>query len=102
MKNSTFRKTLIIGFTSLLNLTTAHAQENITTLIKAGAADVSTLTAAYIGPIAKGFGAGMNGGWYHTAKTHGLARFDVSLSLNAATIPDADKVLRLVIEYDED
>ncbi len=91
MKNSTFLKTLCLGFTSLLSLTEAHAQENITTLIKAGAADASTLTAAYIGPIAKGFGAGMNGGWYHTAKPHGLARFDVTLSINAANIPDADK-----------
>ena len=92
MKNSTFRKTLFLGLTSLLSLPVAHAQENITTFIKAGAADASTLTAAYIGPIAKGFGAGMNGGWYHTAKPHGLGRFDVTLSLNAATIPDADKV----------
>ena len=73
MKNSTFRKTLFLGLTSLLSLPVAHAQENITTLIKAGAADVSTLTAAYISPIAKGFGAGMNGGWYHTRDAMDIA-----------------------------
>ena len=100
MKNSTFLKTLCLGLISLLSLTVAHAQENITTFIKAGAFDASTLTAAYIGPIAKGFGAGMNGGWYHTAKPHGLARFDVTLSINAATIPDADKVFDMLMGTD--
>lgn len=92
MKANHLTKSILASLTVLLGLNGAHAQENITTLIKAGAADVSTLTSAYISPIAKGFGAGMNGGWYNTAKTHGLARFDVTLSINAATIPDADKI----------
>ncbi len=70
----------------------SFAQEDVAKMIQAGAADASKLVDAYISPFAKGFGAGLNGGWYNTAKPHGLGRFDVTVCLNAAFIPDADKV----------
>lgn len=70
----------------------ANAQIDIGTLMKAGAADGSKLVEAYISPTLKGFGAGMNGGWYNTAKTHGLGRFDVTLNFNAVLIPTEDQI----------
>ena len=43
---------------------------------------------AYFSPFAESIGAGLNKGWYNTAKPHKLAGFDVSLSLNLITISD--------------
>lgn len=68
-----------------------HAQGQVAEMMQAGAADASKLVAAYMGPTLKGFGAGMNTGWYNTAKPHGLGRFDLTFSLNAVLIPDAGK-----------
>lgn len=70
----------------------ANAQGDVAIMLKAGTADASKLVDAYMSPLLKGFGSGLNGGWYNTAKPHGLGRFDITLNVNAAFIPDADKV----------
>ncbi len=46
---------------------------------------------AYISPWANAFGAGMNGGWYNTAKPHKLLGFDVTFGLNVGMVPSAAK-----------
>jgi hypothetical protein len=43
---------------------------------------------AYFYPFVESIGAGLNKGWYNTAKPHKLAGFDVSLSLNLIAISD--------------
>ena len=50
--------------------------------------DATNFLAAYFSPFAESIGAGLNKGWYNTAKPHKLAGFDVSLSLNLITISD--------------
>ena len=67
------------------------AQEQVAELLKAGTADASLLVKAYTTPLFRGFGAGLNGGWYNTAKTHGLGRFDVTFALNACIVPTVDR-----------
>lgn len=67
------------------------AQEQVAEMLKAGAADASLLVKAYTMPLFRGFGAGLNGGWYNTAKTHGLGRFDVTFALNACIVPTVDR-----------
>ena len=84
-------KVAAIAFAALSLHQTTFAQSQVSEMIKAGGADASKLVGAYMGPTLKGFGAGMNSGWYNTAKTHGLGRFDVTFSLNAVFIPDAGK-----------
>lgn len=51
-------------------------------------ADATNFLGAYFSPFAESIGAGLNKGWYNTAKPHKLAGFDVSLSLNLITISD--------------
>ncbi len=68
-----------------------HAQADVAELLKAGAADASKLVKAYTTPFFRGFGAGLNGGWYNTAKTHGLGRFDLTMSLNITMVPTEDQ-----------
>lgn len=50
--------------------------------------DATNFLGAYFSPFAESIGAGLNKGWYNTAKPHKLAGFDVSLSLNLITISD--------------
>jgi hypothetical protein len=53
--------------------------------------DAEKLFGAYISPYANGIGAGLSAGWYNTAKPHKLGGFDITITLNTAIIPSADK-----------
>ena len=50
--------------------------------------DASNFLEAYFSPLGEGFGAGLNNGWYNTAKPHKLGGFDLTLTLNAVSIPN--------------
>ena len=50
--------------------------------------DASNFLGAYFSPFSESIGAGLNRGWYNTAKPHKLAGFDVSLSINLITVSD--------------
>lgn len=81
----------VIAIASLSISNTVSAQEGVATLLKAGAGDASKLVQAYTTPFFRGFGAGLNGGWYNTAKPHGLGRFDVTFNMNLCTVPTEDQ-----------
>lgn len=73
---------------SVLNV---KAQSDAAAIIKAGTADANNLMTAYAGPLMKSFGAGLNSGWFQTAKPHGLGGFDITVSANLIFIPSADQ-----------
>jgi hypothetical protein len=82
--------------------TPAQAQlGNIGDLLKAGQADANTLAEAYVAPLANGFGAGLNSGWFMGANTHGgffpipLPGFSVQARVSITNIPSADKTIDL-------
>jgi hypothetical protein len=75
--------------------THAIAQGDAAQLIQGGTADVNKLMNGYASPLLKAFGAGLNGGWYQTAKPHGIGGFDVTVSFNAAFAPTSDLVYSL-------
>lgn len=88
--NKTY-KTLIAGLMLLLS-TKIQAQDYISALLNSGpAADANKLANAYLQPIFKGFGNGINTGWNNTAKTKNLLGFDLRVSSSAVFIPQADK-----------
>lgn len=49
--------------------------------------NASNFLEAYFSPLGQSFGAGLNNGWYNTAKPHKLGGFDVTLTLNAVHVP---------------
>jgi hypothetical protein len=69
----------------------ALAQDNAATLLKAGTADGNVLLSAYASPILKSIGAGLNSGWYQTAKPLGPGGFNLNVSLGVSLIPSADQ-----------
>ena len=50
--------------------------------------DASNFLEAYFSPIGQSFGAGLNNGWYNTAKPHKLLGFDITLTINSVSVPN--------------
>ena len=51
---------------------------------------------AYFTPMAESFGAGLNNGWYNTAKPHSLGGFDLTFTLNTVIIPNSAKTFNIL------
>jgi hypothetical protein len=76
----------------ILVSSTAIGQLNsVGNIVSAGTADASKIFGAYLKPYANAFGSDLNGGWYNTAKVHKLLGFDLTLTINTAFVPSADK-----------
>ncbi len=75
----------------LASTTHSFAQGGAGDLLKGGITDANTLMNGYFGPILKSFGAGLNGGWYNTAKPHGTGGFDITLGATLTFAPPADE-----------
>ena len=75
----------ILTFLLLVCSSIFVSAQNITV---SNTSDAKNFLEAYFSPFAESIGAGLNKGWYNTAKPHKLAGFDVSLSLNLITISD--------------
>ncbi|MGB4773646.1 MAG: DUF6588 family protein [Daejeonella sp.] len=91
MKKNNFVLTItFISFLSLSSLT-SFAQGDAAALIKSGSADATKLVQAYLKPVFKGFGHGLNSGWNNTANAKSFLRFDVRLGVTGAIIPESDQ-----------
>ncbi|MBP9187428.1 MAG: hypothetical protein KBG11_10050 [Bacteroidia bacterium] len=71
--------------------TSAFAQGDMSTFLQAGANDGTKILNAYASPLLKSFGAGLNGGWFNSAKVHGIGGFSLTVSPNIAFAPAADQ-----------
>ncbi len=80
----------------LLFLSTQLSQsQELESILLASRSDANKLTEAYISPAMKGLIYGMNSGWYHTAKVHKKLGFDITIGLNASTVPTKDEIFTL-------
>jgi hypothetical protein len=77
---------VVAGFTQ-----NALAQGNAAELMKAGKADANKLANAYFSPALTAFGLGLNGGWFNTAKVHGIGGFDITICGNVPFAPSAQQ-----------
>ena len=71
--------------------TQVFAQDDMSAFLRAGASDGSKVLNAYASPLLKSFGTGMNGGWFNSAKVHGLGGFSITASPNITFVPKADQ-----------
>jgi hypothetical protein len=83
------RVKLSIVFLTLLSAP-SFAQDEIDDLLKENLADGQKLIGAYVSPIMKSLSLGFNQGWYNTAKAHKVAGVDLTITVNAMTIPNSD------------
>lgn len=94
MKKHLLKATAVVAVVAVvagLSTEQALAQSDASNLIRGGLVDANTIMNAYSSPMLKAFGAGLNGGWFNTAKPHGLGGFDVTLSVNGAFAPSSDQ-----------
>lgn len=89
-KQSSLLKHLIVFSAFLLPLN-LMAQNDVGGLFKSAPADATKLVDAYMSPLFKGIGIGLNSGWHNTAKTKSFLRFDLRFTGTLATVPSEDK-----------
>lgn len=84
------------GLALLLSISTiAFSQSDVSELIKSGPADATKLTQAYLKPLFKGFGVGLNSGWNNSAHSKNLLRFDLRLGLTGTVVSPIDETFDL-------
>ena len=81
--------TLLSGLIGLNSF--AQPDLPITSIFADDIAQGEKLIEAYFTPMAESFGAGLNSGWYNTAKPHSLGGFDLTFTLNTVIIPNSAK-----------
>jgi hypothetical protein len=74
-----------ISSLSFVNI--AFAQDEIDQLLSGGIGDANKLMNAYLEPVVNSVSLSLNQGWYNTAKTHKIAGIDLTITVNAMTIP---------------
>lgn len=75
--------TTLFLFCSMLSF----GQIDLGTILEGGTNDANSYLQGYLSPIATGFGTGINGGWYHTAKAHKFLGFDIKVIATVAMVP---------------
>lgn len=88
-KSSLFKIALALG--SFLFPLQLFAQRDVEGLFKSGPEDATKLVNAYMNPLFKGLGIGLNSGWNNTAKSLGFLRFDLRITGTMAFVPTADR-----------
>ncbi len=81
---------LSIVLMTYVNFTSVRAQEGLGDIFYAGTADATTYLDNYLEPMFKSFSYGMNSGWYNTAKPHKSLGFDLTVTMNFATVPSGE------------
>ncbi|SKB29147.1 DUF6588 family protein [Daejeonella lutea] len=90
MKN-TFYFRISLALLLMLGFIQANAQSDVSDLIKSSPADATKLAQAYLKPLFKGFGTGLNTGWNNSAHSKNLLRFDLRFGLTGAVVPQKDE-----------
>jgi hypothetical protein len=91
MTRQLFKRTAVLfGALIFLSSVSFSQIEEKFDFLKGGIDDGSKFLKAYISPWTNAFGAGLNGGWYNTAKPHKLLGFDITTSINVGVVPTSD------------
>ncbi|WP_395807484.1 DUF6588 family protein [Daejeonella sp.] len=88
-KNQFFK--IFIAILIIFISDSAFSQSDVSGLIKSGPADAAKLAQAYLKPLFKGFGVGLNSGWNNSAHSKNLMRFDLRIGLTGAVVPPMDE-----------
>lgn len=71
-------------------------QDEVGQFLAGGAADANYLMNGYMAPLGNAFGAGLNNGWYNTARPKKLLRFDITGGASLVFAPSDAKVFNIV------
>ena len=85
------RLAILLLLSSFTFTNNAYSQfEQVGDILKAGQADANKFLEAYLTPVGRAWGYDLGGGWYNSPATHKTLGFDVTFSMNFATVPEID------------
>ena len=70
------------------------AQDDLEKLLEESVDDGRKLIGAYVDPVMKSLSLSLNQGWYNTAKPHKIAGVDLTITVNAMTVPQSERMFR--------
>jgi len=79
----------------LIGSSSVFGQDQIKELLKGSTNDINYLANTYATPALKAVGAGLNQGWYNTAKPHKLLGFDITVAPSLISIPENDLTFKV-------
>ncbi len=91
MKNKPYLIKLLLILCAFIAPFHLLAQDKIGDLFKGSPEDATKLVNAYINPLFKGLGTGLNSGWTNTAKAKRPLRFNLRFTATAAFVPKSDQ-----------
>lgn len=71
--------------------TIAQEIDDAGVIIRVGTDDASLLMREYLSPFAKGFGTGVNTGWFNSASNHEKFGFDITVNASTVFVPGSDQ-----------
>lgn len=86
---------LIFIFGVLCHPIHLKAQNDFDDILKGSLKDANILAEGYTGPAMRSIGAGLNFGWYNTAKTHKTLGFDLTFTGTLVYIPSSDDLYKV-------
>jgi hypothetical protein len=87
MNNQIKKRSGILIISLFVFSLTSYSQFKDVDFLRSAPADGGKYLQAYMTPFANAFGAGLNGGWYNTAKPHKFGGFDITFSASAGIVP---------------
>jgi hypothetical protein len=88
---SNLNKICLVFLIGIMSNYNSQAQDlSFDDFLRAGSEDAGTLMGNYISPFMRGFGYGMAGGWYNTAKPHKSFGFDLTATVSLAKVPTSE------------
>lgn len=82
----------LIAFIVFGLATTVNAQNDISSIFKAGVADLNTVANGYLKPAGNSFAAGLGSNWYNTAAVHKTWGFDLTVGGSMVTGPESEQM----------
>jgi hypothetical protein len=85
----------VIAIISITFSAKAQTYDGFESFLLATESDAKALVSGYLSPAIKGMNHSLNGGWYHTAKTHKKFGFDITISANLSFAPSKDELFSI-------
>jgi hypothetical protein len=95
MNNLFTKRIFALVITISLLSPVAFSQFDKFDFLKSTVSDGTKFLEAYMAPWINAFGAGLNGGWYNTAKPHKFGGFDITTAINVGFAPNSAETFDL-------
>ncbi|MGE5418862.1 MAG: DUF6588 family protein [Chloroflexota bacterium] len=89
MIRQTFKRSGLLLSALLFFYSASFAQVDNFDFLRSVPQDAEKFLKSYMEPWTNAFGAGLNGGWYNTAKPHKPLGFDITTSFNVGVVPSS-------------